>query len=477
MRSMIVETILSKLDQKADLPVIQFEGEAISGSDFKAMILNGIRSLRDVAEGQKIALCLETCPEALALFLAGLCIAEDTGYFDPGWPHSVKGKMAHLAGAAYVIDQSSPLLSQVRSRALSRELPPGFWHSQPTVSSTFTCYTSGSTGLPKGCRRAQASWVNSFKADAEFTCLDRQDWVIVPGNFAHSLFLYAAIRGLFAGSSIALFSQFAPRIIARCIESFNRSVIFGVPTQFDMIEQAFSRRCSKVARFLATGSKLSPRLVSRLQETFPGASVVEFYGTTELSYVAARIADADDPSTLIGRPLEAVSVSVVGPDGEELPANRMGTVYVKSPLAFNGYVSEAGFQPAADIFTVGDNGYLSETGDLHLQGRLDRVFQSGGRKIIPENIEAALSTINGVQNASVLAIADPLRENRIAAVVQLHSPISRRELIETLSGSLPKGDIPHRFYVCPHFPKTVGGKTDFRALSKMVSHKQLEMLS
>ena len=146
-------------------------------------------------------------------------------------------------------------------------------------------------------------------------------------------------------------------------------------------------------------------------------------------------------------------------------------------MVFDGYVTEQGFLPAQKIFTVGDNGYLDDMGALHLQGRIDRIFQSSGRKIIPENIEHALIELNQIALAAILPVSDDRRENIICAIIQLNFAINRADLVKHLKTSLSSYEIPHQFYLCEDWPKTAGGKTDLLMLRLFIDLGCLETLS
>ena len=262
MSSLIVEKIAEKLREQQNRPVISFQEHQITAGAFWSMIVKSADMLRQSGNSKKIAISLATSPEALAIFLAGLIVAEETGYFDPCWSSSVTQRVTDLFGAQFLIDATWSQLDLIaHSNQIDRHpeaMPTG------QALSTFTCFTSGSTGLPKGCRRSEQSWINSFHADREFTNITPADWVVVPGQFAHSLFLYAAIRGLFAGAGIALFSSFNPRKISEFIEHTDTSVIFGVPTQLEMIAQSSVSACKNLKGIMITGAKLPARSFQKL---------------------------------------------------------------------------------------------------------------------------------------------------------------------------------------------------------------------
>jgi long-chain acyl-CoA synthetase len=143
-------------------------------------------------------------------------------------------------------------------------------------------------------------------------------------------------------------------------------------------------------------------------------------------------------------------------------------------MAFDGYVRDGRFEPAEARVSVGDAGWLDEEGNLHLDGRIDRMFQSSGRNIVPETIEAALAAVEGIEAAAVFGMPDPVREHRIVAVLKAPVDADRNALFAGLRESLPPYAIPGHYLGCADWPVTVSGKPDLVALRKRLDGDQLE---
>ena len=127
----------------------------------------------------------------------------------------------------------------------------------------YTGFTSGSTGMPKGFLRSQHSWLESFRGDERQFGFTADDVFVALGSLAHSLFMYAVIRGLYAGAETVFFPQFRPDRVLDRIQNSNGTVIYGVPTQYDAIAlegERKERRLAGVRLVLSSGAKLSFRL-------------------------------------------------------------------------------------------------------------------------------------------------------------------------------------------------------------------------
>ncbi|MCR9121108.1 MAG: acyl--CoA ligase [Phyllobacteriaceae bacterium] len=480
MASRIAASILENLHARADAPVLHFGTTTISAGDLAHRIERMAYGLKSLDRHGRIGIAMETAPDTLALFIASLMVARETFVLDPAWPEATIAHVAASTGLDVIIAETAGNpVGAVRAETLaSMGADPHLPHSldEDAAEPLFTLFTSGSTGMPKGCRRSETSWLKSFEADRDLADIEGRDLVLVPGNLAHSLFLYAAVRGLWAGCAIALFARFRPDRVLALADRFGDCVLFAVPTQLIALCAAAERPHPGVRRVLLTGSKLPAAIAAEARHSFPEVALVEFYGTTELSYVAARHVDAGDPPSLVGAPLAGVDVTVIDDAAAPCLPGVRGRVLVRSGMAFDGYVRDGAFEAADATIGVGDAGWLDEAGRLHLDGRIDRMFQSSGRNIVPETIEAALAVVKDIEAAAVFGIADPVREHRIVAVLKAPVTSGRSAIIGGLKESLPPYAIPGHFFECGDWPLTVSGKPDLVTLRARLEDGELEPL-
>lgn len=419
--------------------------------------------LRDQGALSQVALALPTSVNALVLFLAALNVADNTIYFDPNWPAETQDRILGFVQPDLLIEQKG----WARHRG----------SEQPSEGTHYTCFTSGSSGLPKGCMRHEQSWLASFAADQKFSQITAQSTILVAGSFAHSLFTYAAIRGLVAGAKVVLLPSFHPGALLRQVQAHEQAVLFAVPTQLDALVSAANATYPQVRKLLCTGSKLAPHLAQKVNSRFPNAELIEFYGTSELSYVAARSVQPTDPASLVGKPLEPVHIEILDNNGCAVAPGETGQVFVQSPLAFMTYLTENGRRQMPEKISVGDTGFIDQQGQLHLVGRADRMFTVSGRNVAPEENEAALYRLPQIVNAAIWGAPDAKRGHQIVAVLQLKTRQNRAQVLADLRPHLTPYLMPQHLFLCPNWPHTSSGKTDLQKLQTAWRKNQLQELA
>jgi long-chain acyl-CoA synthetase len=454
---------------------------------------------RVVPAGRGVALHLSNGPALVLLFLAACRAGREAQILDPSWPPDmirltiaalspgivVSGDPAAVAGiaaASMIVDPHGPFdvvadaLGASRSYAAVAEPDP--------LTPFYVGFTSGSTGTPKGYRRHHRSWIESFRAgDREFD-IGAGDVVLSPGGLTHSLFLYGLAHGLHVGATVVLCRQFRPDLVNRLIARQRASVVYGVPTQLEMmIEAAIHEGAPPFAGvrwILSSGAKWQGRAIGELRRRFPAARFAEFYGASELSFVTVARDDEDVPPESVGRPFIGVDLTIRDHCGRCLPPGEAGRVFVASPFLFMDYAcgSETPLSRHGDAVSVGDVGVLDERGYLRLVGRANRMIVTSGKNVHPEEIERVLEGHPAVRAAGVVGVVDERRGERLVALLRLGEgvQVTSSDLIGHARPSLPLSKIPRRFAVPPHWPTTSSGKTDFDALRRIWDSGACELL-
>jgi long-chain acyl-CoA synthetase len=442
---------------------------------------------RVVPAGRGVALHLANGPALALLFLAACRAGREAQILDPSWPAEmarraiatlspgivVSGDAADgAAAAATIVDPHAPFgavadaIGAAPSCAAIAEPDP--------LTPFYVGFTSGSTGTPKGYRRHHQSWIESFRAgDREFD-IGSGDVVLAPGSLTHSLFLYGLTHGLHVGATVVLCRQFRPNLVNRLIAAHRASVIYGVPTQLEMVIEAAVHEgvapFAGVRWVLSSGAKWQGRTLVDLRRRFPAARFAEFYGASELSFVTVARDDEDVPPDSVGRPFAGVALSIRDHRGQSLPPGEAGRVFVASPFLFMEYAcgSETPLSCHGDAVSVGDVGVLDERGFLRLVGRSNRMIVTSGKNVHPEEIERVLESHPAVVSAGVLGVVDERRGERLVALLRLgrDARVTSSDLISHARPSLPLYKIPRRFAVPSHWPTTSSGKTDFDALRR-----------
>jgi len=317
---------------------------------------------------------------------------------------------AMLAGRPAIV--SDPARAPIRTA----ELP---------ADTFLVAVTSGSAGKPRAVARTRTSWESSFRPLAELTGLTSTDRVLLTGPLHATLHLFAAVHTLWLGAHLT-------------DERRGATAVHCVPTVLaELLDDGFVPERAVVAGASLPETKAARALAE-------GIDIVEYYGATELSFVAARRA----PNRL--RPFPGVEVQV-----------RQGVLWARSPYLAAGYVGDhAGpLRVDADGFaTVGDLAGLEPDGGITIRGRADAAINTGGSTVIAEDVETVLLAQPGVVAAAVIGETHPRFGAVVTAVLQL-TPDADPTVIKAGARQLLGADsLPRRWLATDALPRTTTGK-------------------
>ena len=460
--SAIAETILAHRGQAVAL---RLEDATLSWDQLRAAVAAAETWLNaQVAAPGPVALIRTNSLANIVAFLAALRQGRAVQVLDPDWPHSMRRDVLKALKPVCIIDDATDVAAWFDAAPVS-DLAPSL---EDPDSTFYVGFTSGSLGVPKGFQRDQHSWLASFDGDQSMFGFAATDTFVVPGNLVHSLFMYAALRGLYAGTETVLFRSFQPRRVINCLRAARNTVVFGTPTQFDALARALDQETLGHVRLaLGAGSAMSDGLQADLASAFENAEIVTFYGTSELSYVSvAKYGVA--PAGSVGTPFPGVEIEIRNAVGALVSTGEVGRVFVRSKLRFQGYAGDA--YPAPEqidgALSVGDAGYLDGAGNLYLVGRVDRMINSAGKNIFPEEVEAVLGQHPSVQRAAVFGVEDARRGQRLVAAIKCVdiAAVDEPTLIAWARRQLPLYKVPMRYVMLADWPVTASDKTDFGAL-------------
>lgn len=444
-----------------------------------------------------MVLHLPNGPVLALLFLAAARAGREAQILDPGWPAETTRLALNELSPGLIFSHDPVLTGEIDALLIDPHCPfllvadaigaYDLFEAVPEpdpLTPFYVGFTSGSTGLPKGYRRHHLSWIESFRAGNREFDIGADDVVLAPGALTHSLFLYGLAHGLYVGATVILCRQFRPNLACRLIATHQASVLYGVPTQVEMIIEAATREgaspFASMRWILSSGAKWQGRSIHGLRAHFPGARFAEFYGASELSFIAVAKDDENVPPNSVGRAFSGVDLSIRDNRGHRLPQGEAGQVFVASPFVFIEYAcgNTTPLLRDGDAVSVGDIGVLDERGYLRLVGRASRMIITSGKNVHPEEIERVLEGHPAVMAAGVLGVDDDRRGERLVALLKLDPQIAvaASDLIGHARDRLPLYKIPRRFVLPPRWPLTSSGKTDFHGLRGIWESEQCEVL-
>lgn len=327
--------------------------------------------------------------------------------------------------------------------------------------------TSGSTASPKVYTRSQESWLRSFALEESVFQISEHDTVLAHGDPGQSLFFYAICKALTSGATALLTDRFHPdgAVLAACTQS--ATVIYGVPGQLRLISPRIGcRNLSQVRLVLSSGARFTDGDLDELKTAFPNAEISNFYGSSEASFISVAWPSSDPnlPKGSVGQAFPGVMVRV-----------QDGRIWAHSPMLFQGYrkAPPTVYQESIDSqgrrwISNGDLGWIDGQGYLFVSGRADRTINVSGVKIQPEEIEDLLSQHPAIRRAAVIGLDDPLRGQRLVAVVAVSAAVCPSDLRAYLHRQLDARKLPQSFFQLEDWPQTPGGKTDFSELERQL---------
>ena len=301
-------------------------------------------------------------------------------------------------------------------------------------------FTSGSTGAPKAALHTFGNHYYSALGSNENITLRPDD------RWLHSLPLYHVgglsiiFRCLLAGATIALPEPDAP--LGRSIPALRATHVSLVSTQLLRLlgEDA---DLSGLEAVLMGGGPIPSSLVDRAVDL--GLPIHTSYGLTEMaSQVTTTPPEASrEQLYTAGRVLTH----------REVRLSEGGEVLVRGRTLFAGYVRGGELDRPVDQegwFRTGDLGEMDADGPLRVVGRRDNLFVSGGENVQPEEVEAALSRLEGVEEAVVVPISDDEFGARPVAFVRMVGGAGPPpSLVGELNKLLPRFEVPDAFHPWP----------------------------
>jgi len=444
----------------------------------------------------------------LATWRAGAAYA----VLSPQQPPARRAQMIAAAGIALVVTTASEqdgwpvpaLLSDFPDTSSSLPALPAV--AEHTAALAYICFTSGSSGIPKGVAVTQANLANHARAVAQDFGLRESDRVM---QFAAADFDVAAeeiFPALMAGACVVIRAEG----VIDSIDAFQEHVqhagltVLNLPAAFwhEWVRALGHARRAPPAclRLVVTGSD---RVFARRWREWQAlcAHPIAFrsgYGPTEATITSSFFNPADQalPSAAdvlpIGRAIAGVVLEVVDGRGFAVPPGVIGEILISGAGVAQGYVGQSGqpgqpgqsaavFQahplaPALRSYRSGDLGRRRIDGTLEFIGRKDQQAKVRGYRIELAEIEAALMAHPQVHEAVVLMRSDSVGSGQLLAAAGCDAELESGSLRMWLGERLPTYMVPALCVTLPRLPRTASGKTDRRALLEMDVTRDLPSL-
>ncbi len=342
-------------------------------------------------------------------------------------------------------------------------------------------YSSGTTGKPKGIRRALTGTPTNLEQDPVVAFLraiqfGEGDRYLSPAPLYHSAPIYWTMGVHRLGGTVVVMEKFDPEQALAHIEGYGITHTQMVPTMFvrmlKMDESVRRKYDLSSLRHVIHAAAPCPVDVKRAMIDWWGPLISEFYSSSEgagASFITA--AEWLEHPGSVGKAM-LTPIHILGDDGAELGPNQIGTIWADAPQRFE-YVNDAEqtAQQRNEMgwSTVGDVGYLDDDGYLYLTDRKAFMIISGGVNIYPQEVEDVLIGHPAVYDVAVFGVPHAEFGEEVKAVVQPAvtadaGPELEAELIAFCKSKLASYKCPRSIDFDKALPRSDSGKLYKRRL-------------
>ncbi|MBG01422.1 MAG: AMP-dependent synthetase [Acidimicrobiaceae bacterium] len=439
-----------------------------------------------LGEGSVIALCLPSSTEYILSYLAAAKLGAITAGVNPRFTDSERQEVLKILKPDLVLsnhdfvwetqgnaqfelveasDSTENLMRENRLKNLTIEELP-----QNPDRAVCICFTSGSTGSPKG------AWFTNRQLKAISDMDTGGAWGGAGHRYASTEFAHVGVMTklpwlLASAGTTHLLDRWKAESVLKLINDYRISSVSAIAPQVALMLQVndldrFDFSCVKA---IVTGGALaSPELVEAGRELF-GAPWSIRYSSTESGGVGLGTAlDADDEEALhtVGRPRSGVAAMIRDEEGQPVARGDVGEIWLRSEAVMSGYWNDPVATDKSIVngwLRTGDLAFEDDTGCFHLAGRTSEMYIRGGYNVFPLEVETVLSSHEQVAEIAVVPRKDKIMgEIGVAVVVptDLEHPPTLDSLRNYSRRRLASYKIPEAIRILQKLPRNTSDKID-----------------
>ena len=342
-------------------------------------------------------------------------------------------------------------------------------------------YTSGTTGLPKGCIHTHGTIMHNAMSSGLWANGTPENKCLCVVPMFHITGMVSVMHAtIFMGATLILMPRWDRDLAGRLISKWKVTHWTNIPTMvIDLLGSANMAQfdLSSLQNIGGGGAAMPEAVAQRLLDQF-GLRYIEGYGLTETAAPSHTNPPDAPKKQCLGIPFMSVDARVVDPETlKELPQGESGEIVMSGPQIFKGYwkrpeaTASAFFQrDGKSFFRSGDMGRIDEEGYFFMTDRLKRMINASGFKVWPAEVEALMFKHPAIQEACIISTKDAYRGESVKAVVVLRSShkgqVSEQDIIDWCRDTMAVYKVPRVVEFTEVLPKSGSGKVMWRALQE-----------
>jgi fatty-acyl-CoA synthase len=342
-------------------------------------------------------------------------------------------------------------------------------------------YTSGTTGLPKGCMHTHGTIMHNAMSSGLWANGTPENKCLCVVPMFHITGMVSVMHAtIFMGATLILMPRWDRDLAGRLISKWKVTHWTNIPTMvIDLLGSANMAQfdLTSLQNIGGGGAAMPEAVAQRLLDQF-GLRYIEGYGLTETAAPSHSNPPDAPKKQCLGIPFMSVDARVVDPETlKELPQGESGEIVMAGPQIFKGYwkrpeaTASAFFErDGKSFFRSGDMGRIDEEGYFFMTDRLKRMINASGFKVWPAEVEALMFKHPAIQEACIISTKDAYRGESVKAVVVLRSShkgqVSEQDIIDWCRDTMAVYKVPRVVEFIEVLPKSGSGKVMWRALQE-----------
>ena len=342
-------------------------------------------------------------------------------------------------------------------------------------------YTSGTTGLPKGCMHTHGTIMHNAMASGIWAAGTPENKTLCVVPMFHITGMVSVMHSsIYIGATLVLMPRWDRDLAGRLISKWKITHWTNIPTMvIDLLGSPNMAQfdLSSLVNIGGGGAAMPEAVAQRLLDQF-GLKYIEGYGLTETAAPSHTNPPDAPKKQCLGIPFMSVDARVVDPETlKELPQGESGEIVISGPQVFKGYwkrpdaTASAFFErDGKSFFRSGDMGRIDEEGYFFMTDRLKRMINASGFKVWPAEVEALMFKHPAIQEACIISTKDAYRGESVKAVVVLRSThkgqVREQDIIDWCRETMAVYKVPRVVEFIDALPKSGSGKVMWRALQE-----------